>query len=222
MIAAGLGGFHFWDRDGGEPRTEKPDNVDGVVTFGGRPSLSPGETRIILRGRHYIALWDVETHRLLWRDDFPQGNRIRKIVAFPDGKRFATSDTTGTIRVRSVETGEVLAALHILPEGFLWETPPDDHAPSGWLWTDREDLIAVTAPSKGDRGTRVFNKGDEEHGAYLKIYNNWRMVMARIDGGDAYGKHSRLYAHAVDAARIGRGCGRFPAALPDGMKGART
>jgi len=219
VITAGLGGFHFWDREGGEPRTEKPDNADGVVTFGGRPSLSPGETRIILRGRHYIALWDVETCRLLWRDDFPRGNRIRKIVAFPDGKRFATLDITGTVKVRSIETGEPLAALHILPRGFLWETPPDDHAPSGWLWTDREDLIAVTAPSKGDRGTRVFHEGEEEHGAYLKIYNNWRMVMARIDGGDAYGKHARLYARAADTARVAKGSGRSPAALPDGRKG---
>ncbi|MDD3845869.1 MAG: WD40 repeat domain-containing protein [Syntrophorhabdaceae bacterium] len=222
VLAAGLGGFHFWDREGGEPLTEKPDNVDGVVTFGGCPPLSPGETHIIVRGRYYIALWDIKTHRLLWRDDFLRGNRIRKVVTFPDGKRFATLDITGIVNVRSLETGEVLAALHILPDGFLWETPPDDHAPSGWLWTDREDLVSVIAPSEGNRGARILHEGDEEHGAYLKIYNNWRMVMARVDGGEAYGEHARLYARALDTARIAGGSGRSLAALPDGRKGDRT
>jgi hypothetical protein len=133
--------------------------VDGVVTFGGCPPLSPGETRIIVRGRYYITLWDIEAHQLLWRKDFVEENRIRKIVAFPDGERFATVDITGVITVRSVDKGDVLATLHVLPEGFIWETPPDDHAPSGWLWTDREDLVTVTARSGSDAGTRMFREG---------------------------------------------------------------
>ncbi|NLT24888.1 MAG: WD40 repeat domain-containing protein [Syntrophorhabdus sp.] len=205
VIAAGLRGFHFWDREDGEPLTEKPGNVDGIVTFGGLPSLSPGETRIILRGRYYIALWDTRIHRLLWRDDFLEENRIRKIVTFPDGKRFATSDITGTIKVRSIETGEVLAALHILPEGFLWETPPDDHAPSGWLFTDREDLITVTARSGNDGGTRIFREGVSEHRAYLRIYNNRAMVTAKIAGKEEYRQQVALHARVLDRARIGNG-----------------
>ena len=219
VVAAGLGGFHFWDREGGKPLTEKPDNVDGVVTFGGCPSPPVGETRIILRGRYYIALWDIDTHRLLWRDDFPRRNRIRKVVTFPDGKRFATLDITGVVKVRSVETGEVLAALHVLPEGFIWETPPDDHAPSGWLWTDREDLVSVSGNGGGP--AKIFRPGDNEHTAYLRIYNNQRMVMARIGGSASYGLQVALHARALETARTGESIHRSPVALPAQRKGER-
>jgi len=219
VVAAGLGGFYFWDREGGEPLTEKPDNVDGVVTFGGCPFLSPGETRIILRGRYYIALWDIEAHRLLWRDDFPRGNRIRKVVTFPDGKRFATLDITGVVKVRSVETAEVLAALHVLPEGFIWETPPDDHAPSGWLWTDREDLVSISGNGGGP--AKTFRPGDNEHTAYLAIYNNQKMVTARIGGSASYGRQVALHAHALETARTGESIHRPLAALTAQRKGDR-
>jgi len=214
VIAAGLGGFHFWDREGGKPLTEKPDNVDGVVTFGGCAPLSPGETHIIVRGRYYIALWDTEAHQILWRKDFVEENRIRKIVAFPNGERFATLDITGVITVRSVDEGEVLATLHVLPEGFIWETPPDDHAPSGWLWTDREDLITVTTRSGNDSGTRTFREGESEHSAYLKIYNNRAMVTAKIAGKEQYRQHVALHTRVLDRARIGNGSIGLRPALP--------
>lgn len=218
VIASGLNGFHFWDREGGEPLIEKPDNIDGVVTFGGCPSFLPGGRRFVVRGRHYIALWDRDTRQLLWRHDHLEENRIRKIAAFPDGERFATMDTTGVIQVRSVGTGEVLASLHILPGGFIWETPPDDHAPSGWLWTDREDLVSV---SGGDRHAKTFRHPNAERKAYLKIYNNPKMVMARVEGRESYERQVELHARVLDTARVGNASRRRPAALTAGKKGDR-
>lgn len=214
VLTAGYNGFHHWDWAGGEPLVEKPVNVTGVLTFGGCPGLVPGGGRLIIRGRSLIALWDTEMHQLLWRQDLVEENRIRKIVAFPDGERFATLDITGMITVRSVETGEVLATLHVLPEGFIWETPPDDQAPSGWLWTDREDLITVTAPSENDGGTRIFREGESEHRAYLRIYNNRAMVTARIAGKEQYRQHVALHARVLDRARIGNGSVGLRPALP--------
>jgi WD40 repeat protein len=218
VIVSGLNGFYFWDRENGEAMIEKPDNIDGVVTFGGCTSFLPGGGRFFVRGRHYIALWDVDTRQLLWRHDRPEENRIRKIAAFPDGERFAVMDTTGVIQVRSVATGEVLASLHVLPGGFVWETPPDDHAPSGWLWTDREDLVSV---SGDDYNAKTFRHRDCEHKAYLKIYNNPKMVMARVEGRESYERQVELHARVLDTARIGNASGRRPAALTAGKKGDR-
>ena len=218
VIASGINGFLFWDLESEEPLIEKPDNIDGVFTFGGCPSFLPGGRRFIVRGRHYIALWDVDTRQVLWRHDRLEENRIRKIAAFPDGERFAAMDTTGVIQVRSVGTGEVLASLHVLPDGFIWETPPDDHAPSGWLWTDREDLVSVR---KDDRHTEMFRHQDGEHEAYLKIYNNPKMVMARVEGRESYERQVELHARALNTARIDSASGRRPAALTAGKKGDR-
>jgi WD40 repeat protein len=214
VLTAGYKGFHYWDWAGGEPLVERPVNVTDVLTFGGCTGLVPGGTRLIIRGRSLIALWDTEMHQLLWRHDLIKENRIRKIVAFPDGERFATLDITGMITVRSVDTGEVLATLHVLPEGFIWETPPDDHAPSGWLWTDREDLITVTAPSENDGGTRTFREGESEHRAYLRIYNNRAMVTAKIAGKEHYRQHVALHTRVLNRARTGNGSVGLRPALP--------
>ncbi len=214
VVTAGHKGLHYWDPAGGEPLIERPVNVTDVLTFGGCLGLLPGGTRLIIRGRSLIALWDMGTHQLLWREDLSGKNRIRKIVAFPDGERFVTLDIAGVITVRTVDKGEVLATLHVLPEGFIWETPPDDHASSGWLWTDREDLITVTARSGNNGGTRIFREGESEHRAYLRIYNNQAMVAAKIAGKEQYRQHVELHTRVLDRARMGNGSVGLRPALP--------
>jgi len=171
-----------------------------------------GGKRFIVQRSDLIALWDPDTQGLVWRQERYLKNRATKAAAFPDGERFATVDTTGTVEFWNVEKGKVLATLHVLPEGFLWETPPDKHAPSGWLWTDREDLVSVVAPSRDDRDTRVFRQGHAKHRAYMKIYNNRGMVMAKIAGNEQYRRHVELHGRASDRARIGDGfAGLHPA-----------
>jgi WD40 repeat protein len=214
VVTAGHEGFHFWDREGRGTLIEKPINAMDVLTFGGCPGLLPGGEHLLIRGRFLIALWDVKAHRLLWRVDLAEQNKVRKLVPFPDGRRFAAPDSTGAVTVRSVGTGEVLATLHVLPQGFIWETPPDDHAPSGWLWTDREDLITVTARSGNDSGTTIFREGESEHRAYLRIYNNRAMVMAKIAGKEQYRQHVALHTRVLDRARIGNGSVGLRPALP--------
>lgn len=172
-----------------------------------------GGTRFIVQRSDLIALWDPDTEGLVWRQEHYLKNRVKRAAAFPDGERFATVDTTGTVEFRGVERGEVLATLRVLPEGSIWETPPDDHAPSGWLWTDREDLVSVISRSGDDRDTKTFRQGHAEHRAYMKIYNNHGMVMAKIAGNEKYRRHVELHGRASDRARIGDGFGGLHPAL---------
>ncbi len=219
IVTTSLFRLRFWDLVSGEMRQEADINTGlGYNRFGKWLSPVPGDRHLLVNNDHCVALWDMDTHRFRWQDPNYRKNRARSAASFPDGKRFVTVDTTGMVEVRGIEKGEVLAALHVLPDGFIWEAPPDAHAPSGWLWTDREDLISVIARSRQDRNTKVFRKGDDEHTSYLKIYNNRRMVMARIEGGTSYRRQVELYACAMDEARIGGAQGRA-AALPDGRKG---
>lgn len=222
IITTSLFRLYFWDRVSGEMRQEADINTGmGYNRFGKWISSVPGDRQLLVHHDNCVALWDVDRHRFLWQDQSWRKNRVRKAAVFPDGKRFVTVDATGMVEVRGIEKGEVLATLHVLPGGFIWETPPDAHAPSGWLWTDREDLVSVVARSRRGRNTKVFRKGDNEHTSYLKIYNNRKMVMARIESAGAYRHQAGLYAAAMDKARIAGASGRPPAALPAGRKGDR-
>ena len=222
MITTSVFRLSFRDRVSGDLAHEPDINTGfGYNRFGKWLSVVPGDRQLLVNHDNCAALWDMDRHRFLWQDSSRRKNRVRKAAVFPDGKRFVTVDSTGMVEVRGIEKGEVLATLHVLPGGFIWETPPDTHAPSGWLWTDREDLVSVVARSRRGRNTKVFRKGDNEHASYLKIYNNRRMVMARIESAGSYRHQVGLYAAAMDKARIGGASGRPPASLPAGRKGDR-
>ncbi len=173
----------------------------------------PDGGRFLVKGADLIALWNADTEDFVWREEVRRKNRLIRAAAFPDGERFATLDTAGVVAFRDVANGKVLAGLRVLPTGFIWETPPDDHAPAGWLWTDREDLVSVISRAPDDRDGSVFRRGASEHEAYLKIYNNRQMVMARIAGQAAYDRQIRFYNGILDTSRIGNSAGGFPAAL---------
>ncbi len=173
----------------------------------------PGGRQLLVHRDNCAALWDTKTRRFRWTDEYWRKNRVVKAVPFPDGRRFAAIDTTGMLEIRDIEKGDVFATLRIGAEGFVWETPPDTHAPSGWLFTNREDMVAVISHSREERETTVFRQGDNEHTSYMKIYNNRRMVTARIEGRKSYRQQTGLYAIAMDEARAGIASGRQTAAL---------
>ncbi|OPX93399.1 MAG: WD domain, G-beta repeat [Syntrophorhabdus sp. PtaB.Bin006] len=217
VISIGLRKFHICDCKSGKPV------MNGWVSpipsscyrFNRWLSPVPDDRHLLIHSDGIFALWNMDTFALCWTN-FDERPRARKSVVFPDGKRFVAVDTAGMVWIRDIEGGGILATLHILPKGFIWETPPDDSAPSGWLWTDREDLISVVARSTDGYSTKIFREGDERHKAYMKVHNNRRMVMARIEGEESYQRQVGLYASAVNTSRIGNGFGRSPAALPVG------
>lgn len=220
--------LHFWDCPTGGKPARHPDEktimgMSAHTRSGEWLCPVPGGKYLLVHVDDCVALWDLESRRFRWSDEFRRKNDVKKVFTFADGKRFAAIDTTGTLEIRGIEKGEVLASLSILPDGFIWETPPDAHAPSGWLWTDREDLATVVSHSKGDRATSVFRSGDSEHTSYMKIYNSTRMVMARIAGKASYRRQVGLYAAAMDEAKEAIASGNeAPVPITAGEKGDKT
>jgi len=220
VASMSLSMLYVRDRETGRLVLERPaDPGSGRYAFVRFLSPLPDDRHFLVHYDYSFALWDMDTPCFCWWDDADRGSKVRKSVVFPDGKRFVALDTSGMVHIRDVEGGDICATLHVLPKGFIWETPPDDSAPSGWLWTDREDLISVVARSTDGHSTEIFREGDEHHKTYMKVHNNRRMVMARIEGKESYQQQAALYAGAVDTARVGNGISCSLAALPVGSKG---
>ena len=57
-------------------------------------------------------------------------------------------------------------------------------------------------------------RGESEHRAYLRIYNNRAMVTAKIAGKEEYRQQVALHARVLDRARIGNGSVGLRLALP--------
>lgn len=90
---------------------------------------------------HNIIQWDLVSGQPIRR---LEGHRdwIRTLCPGNNPYLFS-SDGDGTIKVWDISTGQLLVSFYHLDHGFLFTTPPDDTSPSGYFWTDREDLIDV-------------------------------------------------------------------------------
>jgi hypothetical protein len=70
-----------------------------------------------------------------------------------------------------------------LDRGFLLTTPPDisGGAPSGWLWTDRPDLVRLTESDlSASGGRKSIPRNDKRFRKYMLAYNRPDVVMAWI------------------------------------------
>jgi hypothetical protein len=70
-----------------------------------------------------------------------------------------------------------------LDRGFLFTTPPDvvGGAPSGWLWTDRPDLVHLTESDlSASGGRKSIPRNDKRFRKYMLAYNRPDVVMAWI------------------------------------------
>ena len=84
------------------------------------------------------------------------------------------------MKLWDLKTGELLVTMYNLADGFLWATPPTENAPSGWLWTNRKDLISVVERKKDGSDPRALADGNPDREAYLALYNDQKMVMSRL------------------------------------------
>jgi len=106
---------------------------------------------------------------------------INTVVITPDGGKLITASQDHAVRFWDLETGELLVTMYNLGHGFLWTTPPTPAAPSGWLWTNREDLISVVECDKEDCANPVpLPLDDPRREQYLKSVNSRKMVMSRL------------------------------------------
>jgi hypothetical protein len=107
----------------------------------------------------------------------------------PDGALLVTRSWDYTVRLWNLASGELLATLHNSKQGFLWTTPPDKAAPSGWFWTDRPELIHLVEVDQGNGAhPKAVLPDDPRWQAYINKHNNQEMVMARLHSLQEYRK----------------------------------
>jgi hypothetical protein len=107
----------------------------------------------------------------------------------PDDRRVLLGDNDSKVRFLDRVSGELLGTLHYSDDAFLWTTPPDAAAgaPSGWLWTDRPELVhLVECNQEGGEDRRAVVPNDQRFRDYMLAYNRQDMVMARISDPQRY------------------------------------
>jgi WD40 repeat protein len=137
-----------------------------------------------------------------------------------DERLLVTTSADMTSRWWNVSTGNHLATLHHLKKGFLWATPPDKGAPSGWLWTDRPELICVYKCFIHNNGEEYaiedLPAGHSDRKKHLDVYNDQRMVMNRINNPEKYQADIRKITGKSAEAAINSRLRHNPILLPEG------
>jgi WD40 repeat protein len=155
------------------------DNHTGrLLTFG---------TKALRGGRegHRIAqLWDLHEGRCVTA--YGDGGWDVTGIAMSANGRFATGCSDGVVRLWDTMSTELVATFYSLERGFLWTIPPDDKAPCGWFWTDREELIHVVECSEDGGNPRPLARDDPRRREYMSVFNRRDMVMARLNDPAEY------------------------------------
>jgi WD40 repeat protein len=119
-------------------------------------------------------------------------SEVTSVCVTPDGKRLVTGSHDGTTKIWDIATGALLGTCYNVEQGFLWSTPPEDHVPSGWFWTNRGELVVVMECNK-DGSDKKLVTDKETIKAYFRYHNRQEMVMSRIDNFAQYKQNnSRL------------------------------
>ncbi len=87
------------------------------------------------------------------------------------------------------KTGERIATLFTIPDGFMWTIPPDAGSPNGWFYTDNPDYIEVMQYVDKKSNYELLPKTSAEWQKYIELHNRKDMVMARLHNPEAY-RHS--------------------------------
>ena len=132
-----------------------------------------------------IKEWDVKTGRCI-QTFSGHTDYVTSVCYSPDGSKVLSGSGDHTIKIWDVSMGICLATCYNVDEGFLWTTPPDEVAPYGWIWTDREDLISIVKAFEDGSCPESVEDQNEERQTYLKDYNRKDMVMARLNDFKRY------------------------------------
>ena len=128
--------------------------------------------------------WDPSTGRCI--QTYSSGHRdwLRCVWVRSDGVLILGSKD-GTVSFSDLESGETLATLHNLDsKNFLWTTPPDNTAPSGWFWTDRQDLIEIVETDQNGK-SKLLDPDSDPCKDYKSTYNSMTQVMSRLTNKSA-------------------------------------
>jgi WD40 repeat protein len=143
--------------------------------------LSPDSKYVLAGGFDGISkLCDMQWGRCLMVFE-GQKDWIRSVCFSADGKYAITASKDHSVCFWDMVTGALLVNLIHLNDGFLWTTPPDKDAESGWIWTDREDLLEIFEGDSNDTKRRTLPVTDPSRKQYVAIYNDQKRVMQRIN-----------------------------------------
>jgi hypothetical protein len=128
---------------------------------------------------HTARLWDLMSGQCLYVFDGHMGP-VTELKFTPDGRQLATV-AGSRVLFWDLSSRELRGMLHLVEEGLIRTTPPDEVAPFGWLWTDREDLVHLVERNHEDgRDPQPIVPDDERFREYMLAFNRQDMVMSRI------------------------------------------
>jgi WD40 repeat protein len=141
------------------------------------------------------------------------GEEVASCAFTGDGKRLVTASMDGRICFWDSSDGKLLATLHHLADGFLWTTPPDEAAPSGWFWTNRPELISVLRSGMEGEVPVPLSHDDPNCSAYLDsgMFNRQDLAMARLNDFPAYRKEIDRIVGRITDRQLGWELNRRPA-----------
>lgn len=132
-----------------------------------------------------LVQWHIDSIRI--SRTFAEGHRgwVRSLSLSQSGQRLFSCGADGQVCCWDTKTGELLATLYNLSEGFLWTTPKTRADANSWLWTNRPDLITYRRRQHGNKdgptGFETCDIPESERNQYFSIYNNQLQVMGRIN-----------------------------------------
>jgi WD40 repeat protein len=203
--------LHFLDRGRGLVSCGRDGRVIlwDPVTFEALRCMEGGDLSISSMaveddGRHVVVgavegaveRWDLESgHRdLLWSGE---GHPVLSVALSPDEERIFASFSDGTVRIIERQSAALICTLWNVDAGFFWFTPPDGHAPDGWVWTDRDDLLHVVAEGFEGRVLGALPLTDDRRRTYVQTRNTPAMVKARRKSLDEYARAVGIYDRAL-------------------------
>jgi len=151
-------------------------------------SVTPDGVIIVIDGGT-CYLWEIATGECVKSFKMlSDGGTLRRASSSTQLVTWYCNITTGIdfVEFWDLATGELQATLHHLDSGFLWTTPPDESAKSGWFWTNREDLINVVECDEDGENSLPLAMDDPRREKYLKLHNNQQMVIDRIHNPERY------------------------------------
>lgn len=145
---------------------------------------------------HGVQRWDLESGRqeALYHSE---GLAALSVALSPDEKTLFAAFGDGTARIIDVESASLLCTIWNTGDGFFWFTPPDEHTPDGWVWTDRNDLLHIVEQDNKGGVLGAVSLDDERRKAYVHTRNNAAMVLARLKGLEAYRLAAGQYFRAL-------------------------
>lgn len=168
----GDGAVRIWNWSTGELTSVLAGPDEGVTCL----EWSFSGTLLVGHDDGHLQEWNLATGTRL------RGRRLHReatrSTAFrSSGTQLVTASLDGTVCFWDAESWELIATYHSLDHGYLWTTPPTEDAPSGWLATDRPELVRVVTTLR-DGSTVVASPEERQH--YLSAFNDLDRVLVRL------------------------------------------